>query len=101
MSYENRYDDTSPKGALGMFRSRIRRALGHAVIFAWSDLIADRNRKLVGLQLPAACAAHAGVDSSPNFENGDLLHAWLGITKGNSGFVVFTEYIGNLGFRYS
>ena len=38
------------------FRSRIRRERGHTAIFAWSDLILDRSRKLVGLQLPAACA---------------------------------------------
>ena len=66
----DRYDDKSPKEALGMFRSRIRRRWGHAAIFAWSDLILDRSRKLVGLQSsPAACATHAGGDSDPNFEN--------------------------------
>ena len=54
-SYVGRYDDKSPKGALGMFRSRIRRAWGHAAVFAWSDLVLDRSRKLVGLQSPAAC----------------------------------------------
>ena len=52
---------------------------GHAAIFAWSDLILDRSRrstrKLVGLQSPAACAACAGGDSDPNFENFDLFHA--------------------------
>ena len=47
----------------------------HAAIFAWSDLISDRSRKLVGLQSPAACATRAGGDSDPNFENFDLLHA--------------------------
>ena len=51
------------------FRSRIRRVWGHAAIFAWSDLISDRSRKLVGLQSPAACA------SDPNFENYNLFHA--------------------------
>ena len=71
----DRYDDKSPKEALGMFRSRIRRVWGHAAIFAWSDLILDRSRKLVGLQSPAACATRAGGDSDPNFENYDLFHA--------------------------
>ena len=56
MSYMDRYDDKSPKEALGMSRSRIRRVWGHAAIFAWSDLILGRSRKLVGLQSPAACA---------------------------------------------
>jgi len=68
------YDDKSPKEALGILRSRIHRAWGHAVIYAWSGLILDRSRKLVGLQLPA-CATHAGGDSDPNFENYDLFHA--------------------------
>ena len=54
-----RYDDKSPKEALGMFRLRTRRAWGHAAIFARSDLILDRSRKLVGLQSPAACATRA------------------------------------------
>ena len=48
---------------------------GHAAIFAWSDLILDRSRKLAGLQPPAACATRAGGDSDPNFENCDLFHA--------------------------
>jgi len=47
--YVGRYDDKSPKEALGMFHSRIRRVWGHAAIFAWSGLISDRSRKLVGL----------------------------------------------------
>jgi len=42
VSYVDRYDDKSPKEALGMFRSRIRRVWGHAASFAWSDLILDR-----------------------------------------------------------
>ena len=52
VSYMDRYDDKSPKEALGMSRSRIHRVWGHAAIFAWSDsdLILDRSRKLVGLQ---------------------------------------------------
>ena len=50
VSYVHRYDDKSPKEALGMFRSRICRVWGRAAIFAWSDLILDRSRKLVGLQ---------------------------------------------------
>ena len=33
-SYVDRYDDKSPKKALGIFRSRIRRVWGHAAIFA-------------------------------------------------------------------
>jgi len=69
VSYVGRYDDKSPKEALGMFRSRIRRAWDHAAIFAWSDLILDRSRKNVGLQSPAACATSAGGDSGLNFEN--------------------------------
>ena len=67
VSYMDRYDDKSPKEALGMFRSRIRRVWGHAAIFTWSDLILDRSRKLVGLQSPAACATRMGGDSDPNF----------------------------------
>ena len=55
---------------------RIEKKLGgHAAIFAWSDLILDRSRKLVGLQSPAACASRVGGDSDPNFENYDLFHA--------------------------
>ena len=34
LSYVGRYDDKSPKEALGMFRSRILRVWGHAAIFA-------------------------------------------------------------------
>ena len=71
----DRYDDKSPKEALGMFRSRIRRVWGHAAIFAWSDLILNRSRKLVGLQSPAACATRVGGDSDPNLENYDLFNA--------------------------
>ena len=44
-------------------------------ISAWSELILDRSRKLVGLQSPAACATRVGGDSDPNFENYDLFHA--------------------------
>ena len=58
-----------------MFRSKIRRVWGQAAIFAWSDLILDRSRKLVGLQSPAACATRAGGDSDPYVENYDLFHA--------------------------
>ena len=47
----------------------------HAAIFARSDLVLDRSRKLVGLQSPAACAARAGGDSGPNFENCGLSSA--------------------------
>ena len=65
----------SPKEALGVFCTRIRRVWGHAAIFTWSDLIMDRSRKLVGLQSPATCATRAGGDSDPNFENCDLFHA--------------------------
>ena len=64
-TYVGRYDDKSPKGALGMFRSRIRRVWGHAAIFAWSDLTLDRSRKLIGLQSPAASATRASGDSGP------------------------------------
>ena len=60
---------------LVIFRSRIRRVWGHAAIFARSDLTLDRSRKLAGLQSPAACAARAGGNSDPNFENFDLFHA--------------------------
>jgi len=49
-----------------MSRSRTRRVWG-AAVFAWSGLILDRSRKLVGLQSPAACATRG--DSDPNFEN--------------------------------
>jgi len=59
-----------------MFRSRIRRVwVGHAAIFAWSNPIFDRSRKLVGLQSPAACATRAGGDFDPNFENYDLFNS--------------------------
>jgi len=58
-----------------MFRSRIRRVWGHATIFAWSDLILDRSRKLVGQQSPAACATRVGGDFGHNFENYDLFDA--------------------------
>ena len=75
VSYADRYDDKSSKEALGMFRSRNRRAWGHTAIFAWSDLILDRSRKLVGLQSPAACATRASGDSGLNFENYDPFHA--------------------------
>ena len=75
LSHMDPYDDKSPEKALGTFRSRIRRAWGHAAIFAWSDLTLDRSRKLVGLQSPAACAARAGGDFDPNFENYDFFHA--------------------------
>jgi len=34
VSYMGRYDDKLPKEALGMFRSRIRRAWDHAAVFA-------------------------------------------------------------------
>jgi len=34
LSYMDRYDDKSPKEALGMFRSRIRREWGYAAVFA-------------------------------------------------------------------
>ena len=46
LSYMDRYDDKSPKEALGMLRSRIHRAWGHTAVFAWSNLILDRIRKL-------------------------------------------------------
>ena len=80
VSYMNRYDDKSPKEALGMFRSRVRFVWAHAAISAWSDLILDRSSKLVVLQSPAACATRAGGDFDPNFslsnfENYDLFHA--------------------------
>jgi len=51
VSYMDRYDDKSPKEALGMFRSRICRAWGHAAVFAWSNLNLDRSRVL---QSPAS-----------------------------------------------
>ena len=52
VSYLDRYDDKSPKEALGIFRSRTRRVWGHVAVFAWSDLAVDCSRKLVGLQSP-------------------------------------------------
>jgi len=58
-----------------MFRSSLRRAWGHTAIFAWSDLIFERRRKLVGMQSPAACATRTGSVSNLNFENYDLFHA--------------------------
>jgi len=71
----DRYDSKSPKEALGMFRSRIRRVWGHAAIFAWSDLILERSSKLVGLQSPAACDTRAGGDSGTSSEKCELFHA--------------------------
>ena len=47
----DRYEEKPPKEALGIFRSGICRAWGHAAVFAWSELILDRSRKLVGLLL--------------------------------------------------
>ena len=65
-----------------MFCSRIRRVWGHAAIFAWSDLILDNSRELVGLQLPAACCLRSACvwqlgngNSGPNIENCSLFHA--------------------------
>jgi len=75
VSNVDRYDDKSPKEALGMFRTSIRRMRGRAAVLAKSDLILDRSRKLPGLQSPAACATRAGGDSGPNFENYYLFHA--------------------------
>jgi len=49
--------------------------VGSYGLFAWSGLVLDRSRKLVGLQSPAACATRAGGDSGPDFENYDLFHA--------------------------
>jgi len=46
--------------------------VGHAAIFAWSDLIFYRSRMFVGLLSPVACATRAGGDSGPNFENYDF-----------------------------
>ena len=69
VSYVDRYDDKSPKEALGMFRSRIRHMYRHAVVFTWSDLTLDRSRKLVGLQSPVTCVARVDCDSKPNLEN--------------------------------
>ena len=43
-----------------MFSSRIRRVWCYAAIFAQSDLILYRSRKVVGLQSPAACTTRAG-----------------------------------------
>ena len=58
-----------------MFRSKTRCVWGHVAVFAWSNLVLDRSRKLAGLQSPAARATRAGGDSDPNFENYDLFHA--------------------------
>jgi len=72
LSYVGRYDDKSPKEALGMqgiVACGVMRAF-----FAWSDLILDRSRKLVGLQSPAACATRVDGYSDPNFESQDLCH---------------------------
>jgi len=60
VSYVGRYDDKSPKEALGMSHSRARRVWGHAAVISWSDLILDRSRKL------DACATRTGGDSDPN-----------------------------------
>ena len=43
------YDDEPPNEALGIFRLGIRREWGRAAVFAWSDLVFDQSRKLVGL----------------------------------------------------
>ena len=62
VSYVGRYDDSSSKEALGIFRSRIRRVRVHAAIFAWSDLILDRSRRLSGLK--PAFARHLAAPSA-------------------------------------
>jgi len=49
--------------------------VGHAAVFAWSDLILDRSCKLVGQQSTATCTVRASGDSDPNSENCDLFHA--------------------------
>jgi len=59
VSYVGRYDDKSPKEALGMFRSRNRLVRGHATVFAWIDLILDRSRKLAGLPAVTRRLRHA------------------------------------------
>jgi len=43
MFYVDRYDDKSPKEALGMALSKTRRVWGHAAVFTWSGLILDRS----------------------------------------------------------
>ena len=53
----------------------MRMRINQTQIFAWSDLILDRSRKLAGLQSPTACAARAGGESDPNFENYDIFDA--------------------------
>jgi len=76
-TYVDRYDDKSPKEALGMFGSRIRqisRLRGHVVIFALSDLTLDRISKLVGLQPPVTCATRAGGDSDGANKRALTLH---------------------------
>jgi len=74
-SYVGRYNDKSPKEALGMLRLKTRRVWGHAAVFACSALIFDRSCKLVGLQSPAACATRAYGNSGPHFEDHDFFQA--------------------------
>ena len=69
LQYVGRYDDKSPKEALGMFRSRARRVWGHAAIFTLSDL------SWTGVSSSFACAIRSGGDSDPNFENYGIFHA--------------------------
>jgi len=47
-----------------MFRSRISRLWGHAVIFTWSDLILDRSRRLAVLLVHLHCPAVIGLELS-------------------------------------
>jgi len=72
--YVERCDDMSPKEALDMFRSRIRRMWIHAAVFAWSDPILEWSRKLAGVQSHAACITLAGSDSDRSLDNFDLFH---------------------------
>ena len=68
VSYLGRYDKKSPKEALGLFRSRIRRMWDHAAISLGATLSWISAASSLGLQSSAACATRAGGDS-------DLFHA--------------------------
>ena len=70
VSYMDRFDDKSPKEALGVFRSRIRR------VWVMQPFSPGATSSWIGAASSSACSAtRVGGDSDPNFENYDLLHA--------------------------
>ena len=64
----DRYDDKSPKGVLGMFRSRTRRGWGHAAISPRATL-SGTAAKARWSAAARACATCAAGDSDPDWGN--------------------------------